>query len=57
MTCRPPTIVGDQLRRGGKCAGLNPVSVAIQGDHPGTTARPGCAGPALGDTIAGHGMP
>ena len=23
IICRPPTIVGDQLRRGGKCAGLN----------------------------------
>ena len=27
--CRPPTIVGDQLRRGGKCAGLNPLSSTI----------------------------
>ena len=26
IICRPPTIVGDQLRREGKCAGLNPLS-------------------------------
>ena len=26
IICRPPTIVGDQLRRGGKCVGLNPLS-------------------------------
>ena len=25
VICRPPTIVGDQLRRGGKYAGLNPL--------------------------------
>ena len=29
IICRPPTIVGDQLRRGGKCAGLNPLSSTI----------------------------
>ena len=44
IICRPPTIVGDQLRRGGKCAGLNPLSRAIQGNDPGTTACPPCAG-------------
>ena len=34
IICRPPTIVGDQLRRGGKCAGLNPLSRTIQGNDP-----------------------
>ena len=44
IICRPPTIVGDQLRRGGKCAGLNPLPRTIQGNDPGTTACPPCAG-------------
>ena len=38
IICRPPTIVGDQLRRGGKCAGLNPLPRTIQGNDLGTTA-------------------
>ena len=40
IICRPPTIVGDQLRRGGKCVGLNPLSRTIQGNDPGTSACP-----------------
>ena len=34
--------MGDQLRRGGKCAGLNPLSSTIYGNHPGAIACPLC---------------